>query len=383
MQDAPPAPLPINPRMNPPRPRTSHDAMQEAALLSTTESAAVPSGTPGEDIQADVAGQDVDGMEGMGKIALNVLGTAFEKAAGGFGGWLAKQTPGAASWLGRQFGGAAKATAPMAPSLRGMAAPVTQPLMGAAAGAFGGSETPFDTGSTWGNAAAGAAAFNPWTRRLMGSRGAGAVAAPGVRAVQGGLLGATGGQGLDVLATQAGLQDTHFGRMGGALGTGFGALSGAGRMMNTLGQGTRMFGRDLGALGKQVQQFGQGGLSPVTTPLRTLGRMVGYANPVGTGIRSAPAAGGRALAGLAGITVGGQQVMHGVTESLKERMLPALDEYANAKVPEIADYLEGRTHDALGQMGALNQQGQLDGSQMAQRSMGSMAARVSRQRPAW
>lgn len=230
---------------------------------------------------------------------------------------------------------------------------VGQTALGGVLGGFGAEHTPFDTGSTWGNVALGAAAFNPKLRGLASKPGYGAVANVPMRSMQGGFVGAAGGEGLDALAMASGLDGTNFARMGGTIGTAAGGVSGAGKAMQKVAPGTRFAG-----WGRQTQQFGDAALNPITRPFKNVGNMLsGKANLAATA--AAPMRYGR-LAGLGATGIlGTQNLLGGLKTTLTDHGLDVAEKYLNYKVPEIADYAQGRTMDALGQMGMLDANGQV------------------------
>lgn len=238
---------------------------------------------------------------------------------------------------------------------------------GGALGALSGKDTPFDTGSTWGNAAVGAAAFNPYLNRMVGgTRGMGALANPVTRGVQGGLLGAGGGYGLDVAAGMSGLKDAHgnpttnFSRMGGFLGSAFGTASGAGRAMRQLAPA----GSSVQQAGQRLMAFGEGGLAPIRAPFTAAGRLAGLspagAAPVG---RFANAARMGRNAGILGTGImGTQQLINGgmgVADDylasrmpqVRDNMAQFADEYIGSRLPALQDSVNEHLSN-LGLLGA-------------------------------
>lgn len=244
---------------------------------------------------------------------------------------------------------------------------------GALLGGFGGDSTPFDTGSTWGNAAVGAAAFNPYLNRMVGgTRGLGALGNPVTRGVQGGLLGAGGGYGLDMVAGWAGMKDangnptTNFGRMGGTLGTLAGGVGGAGRAMRQLGTA----GGTINRTGQKMMAFGEGALTPIRAPFQAIGRMTGHlpagAAPAG---RFAQHANYGRLAGLG--TTGvlgvhqGIEGLRGVARDFvgreavpfaRDQAAQFADEYIGSRLP----HLQESVNEHLGNLGLLGADGRFN-----------------------
>lgn len=329
---------------------------------------------------AGVAGKEMAAADAwLEKLAAPLPGGAWN-AVKSFG---QKNLPGV-------FGGAAKARPPIQPHLPGMG-PHVQPSLpgmgggaaaptwggafgsarshlaqsggGAAMGAFAGENTPYDTGSTWGNAAVGAAAFNPFTRKMLGTR-AGTLGNAPVRSIQASMMGADAGNVLDMGAGMAGLTDaegnptTNFGRMGGRLGAVAGGVSGAGRALNRLGGG------QVKAFGNQMHAFGEGALAPFKAPFSAAQSAMGGggANAFAKGLAGKNPMyqlgrkGGMAVGGL----VGARQLMDGGKQSLTEHMLGAANEYADQKIPQIADYAEGRARQGMQGMGLAGEDGRFD-----------------------
>lgn len=250
---------------------------------------------------------------------------------------------------------------------------------GAALGGFSGEHSPYDTGSTVGNMAMGAAAFNPYLNRMMGGSGSqlgnlGRLAGnPLTRGIQGGMLGSTGGQGLDFFAHQAGINHTNFAQLGGNLGAGFGTIAGGGRAVRNLANP----GSALQQWGNKANQFGEAALNPIRTPIRSALGM----KPL-TGDLSSAGQLGRKAAGGAGLILGTRAGMQG----LQETGADAADAYLNAKMPQIADYAKGQAGEFVNsampqiggfadqyaqQRGLMNQQGQIDPTNVVkQQAMG-------------
>ncbi len=232
------------------------------------------------------------------------------------------------------------------------------------------------TGSWEGNAAAGAVAFNPWLNRMMGGRGAGSLLNAPMRAAQGGLLGSMGGQGLDAAAHYAGMDGTNFGSTGGLLGTGFGATSGLGRTFNKMAPN----GSPLGQFGKKMQQFGEGGLAPVTTPIRAgmksmgMGTSGGLGAPTnwlgrqaGTGTGSTafgamnaatgPGGFGRQAAMGVGGFMGLQNLAAGAKRDAATTFRDTADNYLEARLPELQQYGRNSVDQYMQDRGVMDEQG--------------------------
>lgn len=238
-------------------------------------------------------------------------------------------------------------------------------------GGFAGGDTPFDTGSTWGNAAVGAAAFNPWMNRMMGQRGAASLVNPAVRGVQGGLLGSSGGFGLDTLAGWGGMRDaqgnptTNFRQLGGTLGTLAGGVSGTGRAMRNMGTA----GGGVQRAGQKMMAFGEGALTPIRAPFQAIGRMTGHLPQAATrGGQFAQAGNYGRLAGLgtAGVLGLNQGIegMKGVGRDFIGQSMPAIqenmagfaDEYIGSRMPQIQD----QVNQQLEQLGLLGEDGRFN-----------------------
>lgn len=245
--------------------------------------------------------------------------------------------------------------------------------MTAGGGLLGGSfgdATPFDTGSTLGNAAAGAAAFNPWVHRLGLRRGAAGLTNVPVRAAQGGILGGSAGGFMDAIAGWGGLRDaegnptTNFRQLGGSLGTGFGGLSGTGRAL----RGLAAPGGQAHQLGARMAAFGEGGLAPLRAPFTTLGRGLGVvpraAQPGMTSVAGAARGYGRVAGlGAAGV-LGANATIEGGKRYAAEQARDMADAYLAERLPQIQGYLgeqaTGIADQYLDRLGLLNQQGQFD-----------------------
>lgn len=242
---------------------------------------------------------------------------------------------------------------------------------GAVAGGFEGHNTPFDTGDPWGNAAMGAVAFNPFlNRRIMGGRGLGAALNAPVRAMQGSMVGATAGGGLDFVAGMGGFEGTYgpdgtfkpgtnFARMGGTLGAGFGLAGGTGRAMRQLAPA----GSAINRAGTKLMQFGEGGLAPIMpgrNPLLPLPKMV-------TGLPAAASSAGnlgrKAAYGLGGV-LGVRQGLEGFKNQMAAHGRDTADAYLEARLPELQQQMGQGAADMadqwLQQRGLLNDQGHVD-----------------------
>lgn len=242
---------------------------------------------------------------------------------------------------------------------------------GAAMGAFEGHNSPWDTGSIWGNAAMGAAAFNPFlNRRIMGGRGLGAALNAPMRSMQGSMVGASAGGGIDFLAGMGGMEGsygpdgvykpaTNFARMGGTLGGAFGLAGGTGRAMRQLAPA----GSAINRFGTKVMQFGEGGLAPLMpgrNPLLPLPKMV-------TGLPAAASRAGKAgrkiAYGLGGV-LGMRQGLEGFKNTMAAHGRDTADAYLEARLPQLQQQMGQGAADMadqwLQQRGLLNDQGQVD-----------------------
>lgn len=240
---------------------------------------------------------------------------------------------------------------------------------GAIVGATGGEQSPWDTGSTWGNAALGALTFNKGLNRFAArTGGAGAVANVPLRSYQGSMLGGWAGGLLDSAAPYAGLRDTvmpdgsvqkatHFGEMGGSLGAAFGGMSGAGRALSRLPGG-------MGAFGTKLQHFGEGALSPITRPINAVGKAIGAVKTPASAVRGPATTWGRAAGVGAGGLFGANQVMQGAKQQMAQTGIDTADAYLHERLPQMQQQLgegfTGMADEWLQQRGLMNEQGQVD-----------------------
>jgi hypothetical protein len=140
-----------------------------------------------------------------------------------------------------------------------------------------------------------------------------------------------------------------------------GGISGAGRAGVGMLQDPRLRGllpsgsaAYLGRAASNVNRFGEGGM--LNQPIRDMGRMTGMwpgAAPAPTGIAGRY---GRTVAGLGATILGTSALTQGGVNRLEDTM----DNYANTRVPQWTGAIDQHITNRLGQMGLLNQQGQVD-----------------------
>lgn len=240
---------------------------------------------------------------------------------------------------------------------------------GALAGGFGGHNTPMDTGSTAGNALAGAVAFNPWLNRAAGGSGARALLNAPLRAYQGGTVGAIGGGGLDFLAQLGGMQgttgpdgqhipSTNFARMGGMLGTGFGGIGGSGRALRNLAP----VGSGMQRAGTKMMQFGEGALAPMM-PGRNIVGLPRMLTGTPAAASRAGSMGRKTAYGLSGV-LGANQMMHGFKQEMGVAGRDMADAYLGERMPQMLDtagqHATGVADQWLQQRGLLGEDGQIN-----------------------